>query len=196
MKTYKLQPTSYKLRGFSMIETVVVVAVTALLATAVAEMTISLHRFTARESNLSETQRHAILGLEPIRTAALAADKIVASRTILGTAYATGATAVVFSVPTIDAAGNLVANSTDYVAFARDASDQTKLVRATEGAAGSRLATRVDTIIPLVSSLNFRYATTTPASATSFEVTIETAQTILGFTQKTPITSVITLGND
>lgn len=179
-----------------MVETVVVVAVTALLATAVAEMTISLHRFTAREGNLSETQRHAILGLEPIRTAALAADKIVASRTILGTAYTTGATAVVFSVPTINAAGNLVANSTDYIAFARAASDQTKLIRATEAAAGSRLATRVDTIIPLVGALNFRYATTTPSAATSFEVTIGTAQTILGFTQKTPITTVITLGNE
>lgn len=183
-------------KGFSIVETVVVVAVTAFLGLAVAEMTISLSRFTQREGNLSETQRHALLGLEPIRTAALASDGIVASRTILGTAYTTGNAAIVLSVPTINAAGDVVANSTDYIAFARDAVDATKLIRATEAAAGSRLVTRVDTIIPLVNSLNFRYATSTPTAANSFEVSVETEQTILGFTQRTPITTVITLGND
>lgn len=198
MNSLKIKNLKFEISasGFSMIETMVVVAVTAFLGLAVAEMTISLSRFTQREGNLSETQRHALLGLEPIRTAALASNGIVASRTILGTMYTTGDDTLVLSLPTINAAGDVIANSTDYVAFARNATDDTKLIRATEAAAGSRLATRVDTIIPLVSALRFRYGSSTPTGANALEVTIETEQTILGFIQHTPITTVITLGND
>lgn len=178
-----------------MVETIVVIGVTAFLALAVTNMTIALSRFTGREEILGETQRHAILGIEPIRTAALAASGIEASRTILGVVYATGEDAVVLAVPTVDAAGALVASSTDYIAFARAAATPTKLIRATEAAAGSRLQTRVDTIIPLVSSFRIRYATSAWAAADSFEISLETEDTVLGFTQRTPMTTVITLGN-
>ena len=176
-------------------ETVVVVAVTGFLAFAVADMTIALHRFSTREGALADSARHALSGIEPLRTAALAASSVAPSRTILGTLYTSSPSAVVLAVPTVNSTGVTVPNSTDYVAFTLSASDPTKLIRATDAAAGSRLTTRVDTIIPLVNSFFIRYSSSTPSASDGFEFTVETINTVLGIPERTLLTTAMTLGN-
>lgn len=182
-------------RGITFVDTIVAIFVLILLALAIGEMTIATIRLTSRQSELSETQRAAGIGIEPIREAAEGANTILATQTINGTLYTTSSSTVVFDIPAIDASGNLVSGSHDYVAFTRSAVDDTVLVRATQAAAGSVRISRTDTITPFVSALRFRYTTSTPADATTVEVFLETtrlAQTVL---ERTPIGTLIRLHN-
>lgn len=181
--------------GVTFIETIVAIFVLVLLTLAIGEMTIATIRLTSRQSELSETQRAAGIGIEPIREAAEGANTILATQTINGTLYTTSSSTVVFDIPAIDASGNLVSGSHDYVAFTRSAVDNTVLVRATQAAAGSVRISRTDTITPFVSALHFRYNTSTPVDATTVEVFLETSRTVQGATERTPIGALIRLQN-
>ncbi|MCX6766717.1 MAG: hypothetical protein NT170_02970 [Candidatus Moranbacteria bacterium] len=104
-------------RCFSLAEAVISVAVVIFILVAFLVIYSNYNKFFNLQQNeiaLGNSGREAV---KELQNAALQADKILASQTVSGTTYTTGAHTVVLEIPSIDGSGNIVSGKDDYAVF-------------------------------------------------------------------------------
>lgn len=123
--------------GVSIVETLVVIAVMTILLLIVNQIYIINYDLVLKQTGRTDNETGAILGTRLTSELSRGAVAVVASRTVNGTAYVTGANVLILKLPSLTSSDDIVSGSFDYVAFARDATATTKIFADVERAAGS-----------------------------------------------------------
>src|SRR5882724_11083113 len=100
--------------GFSVIELIIVIAISVVVLLAVSEIYITFgNSYLYQNANINASASAAAF-LNEFNDMGLQADAIVTSRTVSGTTYTTSSTTVVFELPAQDSSGDIVASTYDY----------------------------------------------------------------------------------
>ncbi len=164
-------------RGISIMETITVIGVMAIILMIVTQIFAASYDVFIKQAARVDNETGAILAARAIGDAAQGADAVLASATINGATYASSVNALVLKIPSIDAAGNVVAGSFDDVAIYRDAATPTKIFTDTAPAAGSRRPSGKHLVTAYNQTLAFRYNDPDVALATRVQVFIVNQQT-------------------
>jgi len=111
---------------------------------------------------------------------------VVASRTVNGTAYVSGADALILQLPSLDASYNVIDGSFDYMVFARDGAASTTIFSDTEPAVGSIRPAAKRSMTTYNQTMIFRYNASDVTKANRVSVYLVNSQTVKGtvFTTK------------
>ncbi len=166
-------------KGFTIIETVVVVAMLVLILVGMLALFTSHNKIYNYETALIKATGSARAAMNDISEDALQATRVVTSQTINSTAYTSGATTVIFQIPSFDSSGAPIANTYDYVAYALTG---TTLVEDFQAGSGSIRVTHTKTLSTSVSALNITYDSATWASVKKVTVDLTTSEVYRGET--------------
>lgn len=182
-------------RGFTMLELAVSIAISAVVFTILGAIFIAQGRYFAIEDAIAETQYDAFQVLDTAGLYALSASAVVSSRTINGTAYTSGTSTVVLRLPSVDASGDILTNTYDYVAMGLYASDPTRFVVDIDAGTNSARVTTTRLPASLVDKLIFRYNAVDTTAATAIELYVRTSKEARGRTITTPLGKIYYLGS-
>lgn len=141
-------------RAFTLIETIIVVAITALMMLALANLFNNFNVLYAYQQTFVASANNAGSALNAIGAAVLPADHVIASHTFSGQLRSSGATTLVVELPTINSSGVVIPNAFDYIAFYLSGTD---LYRVTDPNVSSIRASGTKKVASLISSLSFSY---------------------------------------
>jgi len=158
-------------RGFSVIEMIIVIAISVILLLAVVEIYVTYSNSYLYQNASINTSSSAAAFLNEFNDMSLQADAIVASRTVSGTAYTTGSTTVIFEMPAINSSGDVISNTYDYAILY---SSSTSAYRRLDTNASSARTAGTKKFSDLVSNLTFTYDNASPTSASSVTADIST----------------------
>ncbi len=123
--------------GVSLMETMVVVAVMAMLLLIITQIFALNYRILEQQAARADNETGAIITARTISQAARGAIAVVASYTIGGTLYTSSSTTLVVKMPALSSSGTVIVNAYDYMAFFRDPLKPAYIKVATEADAGS-----------------------------------------------------------
>jgi len=181
--------------GESLIEVMITIAIMAVGFVILGAVFLAQGRYLDQVNASSETQYNAFQVLDAVGLFASSARAVVASRTINGRSYVSGTNTVVLAMPSIDASGALIANSTDYVAFGLFQSDRSKFMYDVDAATNSRRVDGQFVKAALVDKLIFRYNAVIPSNANAVDLFVRTAKTVRGQILRTPLGKIYYLGS-
>lgn len=161
--------------GVTLVELIVVITTMAVMAFVIVTMYFASTEVAKGQSTGSAVQLENFFGQGRMRTLLQDASSVVVSATLSGTLYTTDGDTVVFTVPSVDAADNLVSGAVDTVVIEYTGSAPNAYIRAivaphassARPASDSRLAGSVD-------ALQFRYSDATVTEAHYVDVTLRT----------------------
>jgi len=161
------------LTGFTLIETVVIVALAVLLLLATVQLYLVYNRsLSAQKSTISVMLGSGNLA-DAVHTAALQADHVVASHTFSDLLLTTGTSTVVFELPTVDSSGSILDATFDYVGFYVSS---TSAYRAVDAAVGSARASGTKQLTNVLQALTFTYNNATPSLVSNVTMDATTTQ--------------------
>lgn len=184
-----------KTRGNTLLETAVVVAITALMFLLLGAIFITQGRYLAIQNAISDTQYSAFQVVDTFGLYASTAQSVVASQTINGRSYTSGTNTVILKLPSINNGGDIIANTFDYVAFGLYASDKTKFMFDIDSATGSDRVDGQFIKAQLVDKLIFRYNAVTPANASAIELYVRAKESARGQVIRQPLGKIYYLGS-
>jgi hypothetical protein len=183
-------------RGTTLVELLISIAVLVVVGFLVAAMYITTERVRKSEATGSTVQLENIFGQQRLRDALNDAASIATTVTIGGTTYTTGAQTLIFKVPSIDAGGDIIANTWDTSVVTLTGTPPTAhLVLLVEPDAASSRASATKILATSVDDLRIRYDSVSGTSSTKVSVTLRTLQTISGATRRFTTDTVTTLRN-
>lgn len=107
--------------GFTLVETILVVALFAVMMGALAALYLSFGTSTLVQKAMADISFRANRALETLHADVGQAQGVLASHAFdSGTTYFSGVSALVLALPSIDASGTVIAESFDYVAYYLD----------------------------------------------------------------------------
>jgi hypothetical protein len=176
-------------RGVTTIELAVTMAITAVIFSILGAIFIAQGRYFAIEDAIGQTQYNAF---QIVDTVGLYAHS--ASATINGTVYASGTSTLVLEMPSVDADGEIIPATYDYVAFGVSASDPTRFILDIDAGTNSDRINGTRQPASLVDKLIFRYNTVDPTEATAVELYVRTSKDVRGQTVLMPLGKIYYLG--
>ena len=162
-------------KGFTILEIVVTIALTALIMIVIGNIFVSHNRVYRISQSQSDVQRDDSLALSRIKQLISETDKILANRTINGTAYTTGTTAIVLELPSFNASGSPIVGF-DYAAIYVDMANPKKIYTDTQVTAGSKRPPGKKLLTDLNKTTIFRYNHTDPAQASAVTIYLKTSK--------------------
>jgi hypothetical protein len=141
-------------QAFTLIETVIVIAITTMMMLAIAVLYINFNLLYTYQQTFVATTRAAGSAVNAIGAVTLPADQVLASHAFASGTISSGATALVLELPTIDSSGNTVVGKYDYIALYLTGTD---LYRKIEADATSSRTSSTKRVATLVNSLTFTY---------------------------------------
>ncbi len=141
-------------RGFTLIETVITVVLFTVLALAVAQLNVFYDRTILFQKASIEIISGGNAVVDAVRVAGLQARHVVAAHTFSSVEYSSGATAVVFELPAVDAEGAVLPDTYDYVVV--DASGASAF-RRTDAAPGSARLSGEKRLTSVLGAISFSY---------------------------------------
>lgn len=173
------------LRGFTLVEMIIVVALFAVMLFALFDFYINFNTSYLYDEAVAETARSAGAVVAAVGEASFAADRVAASHTFSGVTYASGTTTLVLELPAIDAAGATISGAYDYVAFYANGANA---YQTTDASASSVRRTGTKRLSDTVDSLSFAYDAAGVSEATKVTADITTALSVKG----TPVSHHVT----
>lgn len=164
-------------RAFTLIETVVTTALFAVLMLAITQLYIMYGRIVTFQQSAIGVSLGGSRIIDAVHATGLQAKNVIATRTFSGVAHNSGATEVVFEIPSIDASGAIISGSYDYVCIYSAGTDVYKIV---EAAAGSTRVSETKRLSDVVDELNFTYDNASFPLVTSVSVNATTSATVRG----------------
>lgn len=158
-------------RGFTLLESVVVVGVTALALGALANLFFIFNALYGYERVFLAVAGSSSEAMSAFEAAVLPAEEVLASHDFSGTVYESATTTLVLMLPAVDSSGDVIAGAKDYVAFHAEAG---VLYRTVLADAGSVRTSGTKRLTSTLSSLSFTYDDSNLSQATSITVDIET----------------------
>ncbi len=179
-------------RGFTLIETLITVALFVVLILAVTQLSVVYgHFISLQKSSIGITLGGSSI-MDAVRTAGLQADHVVASHVFSGVAYTSGTTTAVFELPAIDASGATIANTYDYIGIFASG---TNAYRLTDAAAGSARVSGEKQLTSALDALSFTYDSASFPAVASVTVDATTSALIRGDTVQTHLREHLYLRN-
>ena len=160
-------------KGFSLIETVIVIALFFTLIVGLSFLFIRHNQIYHFEDALIHVTGTARQTMQDINTFTLQAHRVLNSQTVNGTAYTSGAATLVLQLPSINSSSAIIANTWDYVAFYKTGSQVWEQYQA---GTGSIRPTITKLLTDSAASLTFTYDNATFASVKKVTVDLQTSQ--------------------
>jgi prepilin-type N-terminal cleavage/methylation domain-containing protein len=167
--------TLMKQNGFTLIETLVVIAVFAVVVLVLLNL-FDRHGalYTYEQAQLAVSGGSRITMTE-VNTYASQAYRIMASADVGGTTYTSGTTTLVLQIPTVNSSGNIVADTWDYAVFTLTGASLTEIIQP-DGQSARPAVSRL--LSDIVSGLSFTYDNPDLAMARKVNVSLTTAQQV------------------
>jgi|GEM_PF-1432275 type II secretory pathway pseudopilin PulG len=179
MTLFQPQPTpSHGRRGISLVEAIVVVGIMTIVLGVVAQVFKANYDTMQRQMARIDADNGAILAIRQLGELARGATGVMPARTINGTAYTGNHDVLILHLPSLDAAGNLVAGQSDYVAVFRNPSDPTQILTDTEIGTGSARPPGQKLLTGSNQTLVFSYNNADPSLANRVSVFLVNARTV------------------
>ena len=180
------------MRAFTLIETVVVVALSVVLMLAIAQLSLLFGNTIAFQNASIGNLLGANTITDAVRTAGLQADHIVANHAFSGFQRSTGTTTVVFELPSVDASGSIVPNTYDYVGIYASG---TEAYRVLDAGSGSARISGTKRLSDALDSLSFTYDSSDVSLATNVLLEATTSAVVKGVTSEMHLYERIYLRN-
>ena len=180
------------MKGFTLIETVITIAIFVFIMAAIATLYFFYMRAFGFEQATINTGVGVSMLMDAERTAALQADAIVSSHAFSGTTYYSSATTTVFELPSIQSTGAAITGSHDYIVIYVSG---TSASRVSDIAAGSARVSPKVLLTNTMSAINITYNNATISLATSTTVDATTSASYRGITTSTHLNEVFYLRN-
>ena len=161
------------MKGFTLVETVIVVGLTALILTAIANLFYIYYQVNGTDLAY-RSAGSAGSAMAAISAAVVPADGVLTSHAFSGTTYTTGSTTLVLELPAIDSSGVIIASTYDYIAFYTSG---TTLYRIIATGAGSSRTAGTKTLTTALANLTFSYNNADPSQATTVTADLRTSAT-------------------
>lgn len=178
--------------GFTLIEVVVTVALSAILVLAI----VQLYVVYGRVITLQQSSINIALGgggiMDAVHSAGLQADHIVTAHAFSGVDYNSGTTMAIFELPAIDASGAVIAAAYDYIGITASG---TSAYRFVDAAPGSSRISGTKRLTGALDALNFSYDNASFPLVTSFTADATTSATTQGGTRQMHLRQHIYLRN-
>ena len=145
---------SKRARGFTILETVLVIALFVIIMSALATLYLSFSTSTVVTETLADSAGRSAAALSVLHADISAAESTLASSDFSGTTYFSGANSLVLALPSIDASGNVISGKTDYLAYY--VSGGSLYRRLAPDAASSRTGS-VKVLLESIGSISFTY---------------------------------------
>lgn len=104
-------------RGFTLVETVIVIAISVCMMLALGFLIYNLNETEAYQQTAAQSSGSASAIMREMESLALPADAVLQSYAFSSATYMSSSTALVLEIPSIDSSGNVTANTYDYAAF-------------------------------------------------------------------------------
>jgi prepilin-type N-terminal cleavage/methylation domain-containing protein len=162
-------------RGFSLIETVVVIAISAIVMLGVYEIYLTFGNSYLFQNAQINNASGAALFMNEFNDLSLQASSIATSRDVSGTTYTTGSTTLVYEIPAVNSSGDIVAAAYDYAIFHASSTDVYRILDANGSSARTSGTKRLSDTL---SNLTFTYNDTATTSSTAVTADITTKTTV------------------
>lgn len=189
-----IQNRSQKEQGFTLIEIIIVIAIFSALMLGLLNLFDWHNKVYLLERADTQATGSARITMNNMTKYIAQASQVLASRTISGTTYTTGATTVVLQLPSFDTSGNLITNTNDYVVYNLSG---TTLSQITElGSASSARYAGSKVMSQDVGTLSITYDTVDVTAATKVTINLRTQAVSRGSNMvDTQVTNTIFLRN-
>ena len=179
-------------RAFTLIEVTVVIALFVVMMVAVIRFFTTYSSSFLYSRSMMSVSSSAGNVVNDVTEYGLSADQVESSHTFGATNYTSSASTLILELPSVDASGVVLPSSYDYVVYYKDGA---YVYRTLEAGAGSTRRAGTKLLSDAVSSLVFDYATTTPANATSVNVSVTTQKSPHGQSVQSKLGNTIYLRN-
>lgn len=125
-------------RGFTLLETMIVMAIFSAIITAIVFMFIGLSSVFDTQGSQIKVTNDARAIMHAVETHVREADQILASRSFSGVSYISSTSTIVFELPAITATGDIIAGIYDYAVVYATGTDAYMITEA--GAGSTRIA--------------------------------------------------------
>lgn len=158
-------------KGFTLLESVVVVGVTALTLGALANLFFIFNSIYGYERMFLTVAGSSGEAMNALEAAVLPAEEVLSSHDFSGTIYSSATTTLVLMLPAVDSSGDIITGAKDYIAFHTAPGT---LYRTILADAGSIRTSGTKRLSATLSSLSFTYDDSDFLRAKSVIVDIET----------------------
>ncbi|MEA3249213.1 MAG: prepilin-type N-terminal cleavage/methylation domain-containing protein [Patescibacteria group bacterium] len=165
-------------KGFSLMESITVLGVMAMLLIIIAQIFIVSYDIYAKQTAKADNSTSAVLAARAISESTRGATEVLDTGTINSTVYTSSDDELVLKLPAIDGSGNIIVDSYDYIAFYRDGTDTTKIFSDIESDASSYRFSGQKLVTAYNEAMNFRYNNPTIADASRVSIYIRNAQVV------------------
>lgn len=141
-------------RGFSLVETVVTVGISAVALIALVNVFLTFDSVYGYQQASLATAGSAGTAMNALEAAILPAEQVLASRDFSGVVHSSSATTLVLQLPSVDSSGNIISGTKDYISFYPSG---TTLYRLTLAGAGSVRASGLQRLSTTLLSVSFTY---------------------------------------
>ena len=179
-------------RAFTLIETLITIALFAVLMLAVTQLYAVYGRIISSQGSTLTVALGASGIIDAVHVAGLQADHVVATHAFPGISLDSGTTTVVFELPAIDASGAVLPNAYDYIGIYASGTDA---YRVTDAASGSARASGTKRLTDVLEALLFTYDNISFPSVASLTVSATTSAATHGTTAQTHLQQHIYLRN-
>lgn len=181
--------------GVSLMETMVVIGIMAVLLVIVAQIFALNYDIYAKQTARLDADTGAVFAARNISDLTRGASKVMASHTINSTLYTTSHDELVLRVPSVDTNGDIIDAIFDYIAIYRDVTDTSKIFADTEIGAGSTRINGTKLITAYNGTMEFRYDAPDETDATRVGIFIINTQTVRGSTFRSKAWTSLLLRN-
>ena len=140
--------------GFTLIETVIVTALSAIMLVALSILIYSFNTSYLYEQASSLSAKSARSVIREVESLTIPAYRVLQSYTFSGTAYSSSSTVLVLKIPSIDSFGSIIPNTYDYAVFYTSG---TNAFRILEAGTGSSRVSGTLLLSETISALSFSY---------------------------------------
>lgn len=144
-------------RAFTLVETVIVVTVSAIMFTAISVLIYNLNKTSEYQQTVLQSSGSAGMLVKEVEALTLPADAVLQTHTFSGTVRTSTSTTLVLEIPSIDSSGNIVPNAHDYAAFYTTGTDAYRVLEAN---ISSQRVSGTKKLSSTVNSLTFSYNNT------------------------------------
>lgn len=162
-------------RAFTLIETVITIALSVVLFLAVTQLYILYQNTIKMQESTLSVQTGVSNISSAVRFAALQADQIVVSHMFSGAIYTSSATTSIFELPSIDETGNVIDGDHDYIGIFASGTQAYEL---TDASIASTRNSGEKQLTSVLQALLFMYDNVSVADATSVTVEATTSATV------------------
>jgi len=147
------------MKGFTLIETTIVIGLTVLITAAIGNFYINFNSVLGSDGGIMSVASGAGKIVNEAETMILPANQVLASYVFSGTTYTTSATTLVLELPAIDSSGNRITGKYDYAVFFVSGTTSYRIMQADSSSnrisGKKQLSTTVDTLTFAYDNVDF-----------------------------------------